>query len=122
MNKVSTTAAFAIAALLASPAVAKEKAPAEKPAFAAEKVVDDKALAKIAGREDINQLTQSDSNNSVTGNSVGDNSRTGTVSIKDQAFQNMNGLSILNANTGNNVAINATIQVNVAMPQVAAGN
>ncbi|MGZ8311836.1 MAG: hypothetical protein ACXWUR_07190 [Allosphingosinicella sp.] len=51
------------------------------------------------------------SNNVVSGDSV-----TGDVNISDNAFHNANGFMILNANTGNNVSINASINVNFMTP------
>ncbi len=118
-------------ALIAPPALAEEKraAPvveasspeaqtqaAPAPMFAEANAITDKKLATIAGREDVNQFTQSDQANSVEGNSVGDNSNTGTIVLSDNAFRNINGITILNANTGNNVAINASVQINIAVP------
>ncbi len=115
MNKISINCALLCAAV-ASPALAEEAKPADKPVFAEATPVAEGKLAKIAGREDVNQVTQSDQANSVGNNSVGDNSNTGTIEISDNAFNNMNGMTILNANTGNNVAINAAIQLNIALP------
>ncbi len=123
MTKISMAFALAAAAVAspalaedAKPAPAEQSAPAAKSVFADATPVDEGKLAKIAGKEDLTQLTNSDQTNSVGGNSVGDNSNTGTISISDNAFNNMNGMTILNANTGNNVAINASIQVNIALP------
>lgn len=76
--------------------------------------VDDTALQRIAGREDVNQVSYSEQVAGVTKNTIGDNSSTGTAQIAGNAFQNMAGLSILNVNTGNNVAINASMNVNVS--------
>ena len=76
--------------------------------------VDDTALHRIAGREDLNQVSYSEQVAGVTKNTIGDNSTTGTAQITGNAFQNMSGLSILNVNTGNNVAINASMNVNVS--------
>jgi hypothetical protein len=122
MTKTYTALACAIAAMSA-PAMAEEKpanadkvAAAETPVFADVQPVEETKLAKIAGREDLTQLTNSDQANSVEANSVGDNSRTGTVQFRDNAFNNMTGITIVNANTGNNVAINAAVQVNIALP------
>ncbi len=84
--------------------------------FANAEPVAEQNLAAIAGREDINQLTNAQQTNDVSGNEVGDNSVTGQINITDNAFSNTNGFVVLNANTGNNVAINASIQVNVALP------
>lgn len=77
--------------------------------------IDEKALGAIAGREDTTQVSQNEQFAGVTDNSVGDNSVTGDARIADNAFQNMSGLSILNVNTGNNVAINASMNVNVSI-------
>lgn len=82
-------------------------------------VLDDRELSAIAGREDTRQISLANQVTEVTDNSVGDNVRTGDARISDNAFQNMSGLTILNVNTGNNVAINAAMNVNIAIiPQV----
>ena len=44
----------------------------------------------------------------VTGTST-----TGNVQIVGNAFQNLQGLAVINANSGNNVAINAALNVTV---------
>ncbi len=72
-------------------------------------------LGRIAGREDISANAESNHTATVSNNSVGDNSRTGEVGIADNAFQNLSGLSVINVNTGNNVGINAAINVNIVM-------
>ncbi len=77
--------------------------------------LDDSKLQAIAGREDTRQAATADQAASVSNNSVGDNVRTGDARISDNAFQNMSGLSILNVNTGNNVAINAAMNVNISI-------
>jgi hypothetical protein len=82
--------------------------------FSTASAIDDTALHRIAGREDINQLAYAEQVAGVTKNSIGDNSVTGNVQISGNAFQNMSGLSILNVNSGNNVAINASMNVNVS--------
>ena len=73
------------------------------------------ALHAIAGREDTSQVSQADLKAGVSNNSVGDNAVTGAAQIDGNAFQNMSGLSILNVNTGNNVAINAAMNVNISI-------
>ena len=130
MLKNQVTGILALA-MIASPAMATEadvetstpetavEAEVSSP-FAKAKPIAEASLATIAGREDINQLTNADQTNSVSDNEVGDNSVTGELSISDRAFSNTTGFIILNANTGNNVAINASIQVNVALPQTGA--
>lgn len=77
--------------------------------------VSDTMLQTIAGREDTAQLSQADLKAGVANNTVGDHSVTGAAQIDGNAFQNMSGLSILNVNTGNNVAINAAMNVNISI-------
>ena len=116
------TALLAFVTLAAAPVAAQDAKPSEDQQtvetalFASAEPIEETKLAKIAGREDVNQVIQSDQQNNVGSNSVGDNSETGTITIRDNAFANLNGFTILNANTGNNVAINSSIQVNVALP------
>lgn len=75
------------------------------------------ALQAQAGREDVAMIAQSHSNASVAQNSIGNNSVTGEIRVTDQAFQNLSGLSLLNINSGNNVAINASMNVNISITQ-----
>ncbi len=116
------TALLAFVTLAAAPVAAQDAKPSEDQQtvetalFASAEPIEETKLAKITGREDVNQVIQSDQQNNVGSNSVGDNSETGTITIRDNAFANLNGFTILNANTGNNVAINSSIQVNVALP------
>lgn len=89
-------------------------------AFEAAGALDEADLGRIAGREDrgavIASATQRNTvaNNSVTGNSV-----TGNIAIDGNAFQNLQGLAVINANSGNNVAINSAMNVtiNMGLPQ-----
>ena len=99
-----------VSSALETPAVAT---PAATP-FGASAIGDD-ALGGIAGREDTNQYAIANLNAGVSRNSVGDNSTTGDAKISDNAFQNLSGLSILNINTGNNVAINAAMNVTISI-------
>jgi hypothetical protein len=84
--------------------------------FASERLADS-ALGQIAGREDVAQVSRADQVAGVSRNSVGDNVTTGEARIDGNAFQNMSGLSILSVNTGNNVAMNAAMNVNVSIQQ-----
>ncbi len=77
--------------------------------------VDDAALEAVAGREDTRQVALNEQSATVSRNSVGDNSATGDARVDGNAFQNMTGMSILNINTGNNVAINAAMTVNISI-------
>lgn len=72
-------------------------------------------LSAATAREDLNsqavsQLTASSSSNSVSGNS-----QTGNATFRDNAFANVSGLTVINSNTGNNVAINGAITVNLTI-------
>lgn len=77
--------------------------------------IDDQALERIAGREDTALIAESHQVATVTDNRVGNNVRTGDVRISDNAFQNLSGLSVISANSGNNVAINSSMNVNVTL-------
>ena len=77
--------------------------------------IDGEVLDQVHGRADLNQVAQSDHIAEVKDSSVSGNSTTGAVAIDGNAFQNLSGLSIVNANTGNNVAINASMNVNIAL-------
>lgn len=99
-----------------APAPIEVSAPEAPAPFVGSALADD-ALQAIAGREDTTQVAQSQQAATVTRNSVGDNVRTGDARIEGQAFQNLSGLAILNVNTGNNVAINAAMNVTVAIAQ-----
>ena len=79
--------------------------------------VEDTTLSSIAGREDTRQAATATQTAGVADSSVGDNVRTGDARIADNAFSNLSGLSVLNVNTGNNVAINAAMNVNIAIIQ-----
>lgn len=114
----------AIACLTASvPAIAQEAPLADRPDaemsatafFSGSAVVDEDVLRKVAGREDVVQAAQANLRAGVSNNSIGDNAVTGQAKIDGNAFQNMSGLSILNINTGNNVAINAAMNVNISI-------
>lgn len=103
--------ALAVAAMPA-PSLAQEPA-APAPVFGT--ALADGTLGSIAGRKDSAQLATATQSAGVARNSVGDNVRTGDAKIGDNAFQNLSGLSILTVNTGNNVAINSAMNVNIAL-------
>lgn len=110
MTRIAWTAAIAIpAAITAAPAVAQDR-----PVFAAP-VLTETDLRTVAGRQDTTQVATASQTAGVSRNSVGDNAVTGDARIADNAFQNLSGLSVVNVNTGNNVAINAAMNVNIAI-------
>jgi hypothetical protein len=98
---------------------APPEATAPKPTLAApfsdKNVVSDLALATATAREDLGQLANNDQTAAVSNSRVSGNVETGSASFSDNAFQNVSGLTVVNANTGNNVAINGAIVLNVAI-------
>lgn len=96
-----------VAAALATPAAAQD-------AFATE-VLDEAALGALAGRADTSLSARSQQTSVVAENSVGDGVLTGDVRIDAQAFQNLQGLSLLNVNTGNNVSMNSAMNVTISL-------
>jgi hypothetical protein len=83
--------------------------------FAADKAASTEILNRSTAREDISQVATSTQNSTVSGNSVSGTSTTGTVGFSDNAFQNASGLTVINANSGNNVSMNASMNVNIVM-------
>lgn len=106
MSRLFTTAAIAGLLLAAGPASAQM--------FGVAAVADD-TLGTVAGKADLEQSVRADNRATVSNNRVIGNSVTGVISIDGNAFQNLNGLAIVSANTGNNVVINASLNVNVAI-------
>ncbi len=83
-------------------------------AFAGAPAIADGALAQVAGREDSGtQIAIANQRNTVSGNSVVGRSVTGNVAIDGNAFQNLQGLAVISANSGNNVAINSAMNVTI---------
>jgi len=115
MAHQSLIAGAAVAILIAAvPAGAQEQAvPAPTP-FAETAPVAAEQLGSIAGQADVQQAVSAQNKAEVSRNSVSGNSVTGTIGLGN-AFQSMNGLSVLSANTGNNVAINSSLNVNIAI-------
>lgn len=71
-------------------------------------------LGRIAGREDTGtQVASATQRNTVANNSVVGNSVTGNIVIDGNAFSNLQGMAVINANSGNNVAINSAMNVNI---------
>lgn len=79
--------------------------------------VEEGALGAVTGMANLQQYASANNTSVVAGNSVNGHSITGEISIDGQSFQHLNGLSILTANTGNNVSINAAMNVNVSFQQ-----
>lgn len=100
----------------AAPAGAQNVTPTDpaQDAFAGTPAVADGALAQVAGREDGGtQIAIANQRNTVSGNSVVGRSVTGNVAIDGNAFQNLQGLAVISANSGNNVAITSAMNVTI---------
>ena len=98
------------------------QAPAASSPFAAATAVDEDELSQTRGGAG---MTITSGDNATVAGSVQDgtstnntvtNSMTGNSSISDNAFQNSNGFLMVNSNTGNNVVINSSMNVNIVMP------
>ncbi len=83
--------------------------------FGAVNPVENADLKVVTGQADLAQVVNAQNNGVVSGNTVTGNSQTGTIHFDSSSFQNLNGLSLLSANTGNNVSINSSLNVNVAI-------
>jgi len=76
--------------------------------------VSDGDLGNTAGREDTGAMIASATQrNTVANNSVTGDSVTGNVEIDGNAFQNLQGLAVISANSGNNVAISSAMNVTI---------
>lgn len=75
--------------------------------------IDTGSLDRETAREDTSQVAVSDQASTVSHNTINGPSVTGQVSIDGNAFQNLQGLAIINANSGNNVSVNASLTVNL---------
>lgn len=86
--------------------------------FSSATVADETALAQVTGMADVKALEQAISvrnTSTISGNIINGDPTTGTISIDGASFGGFNGLALVNANTGNNVSINAAMNVNVAI-------
>lgn len=105
-----------ISAMIGAPALAADPAAiGEGQPFASVAPVAGGDLAAITGRADTAMEVRANNTSAVSHNAVIGQSETGTISFDAASFQNMTGLSVLSANTGNNVSINASLNVNVAI-------
>lgn len=95
--------------LLAAPAVHAQQA------FQGNAAVSDDVLHAIAGRADIAVIAAASQTATVAHNSVSGISTTGAIAFEDNAFQNLSGFALINANTGSNVAINSSLSVSMSL-------
>jgi len=115
----SLTAAALTATLLCmtAPAHAQDATPSEDPSapFPATQAMEPSQLNAVTGKAEIAMAINANNTSEVSNNVVSGNSVTGTISFDGSSFDNLHGLSVLSANTGNNVAINASMNINVAI-------
>ena len=93
------------------PAPAADAAPTA--VFGSEATLDAADLERATAREDLSQVAIANQTAQVANSSVNGTSTTGAVTMSGNAFQGSSGLTIVNANSGNNVAINAALNVNI---------
>jgi hypothetical protein len=72
-------------------------------------------LSQITGRADTAQQIRAQNSSTVANNTVSGQSETGQINFDAGSFQALAGLSLLSANTGNNVSINSSLNVNVSI-------
>lgn len=115
-------AATLLAALgVACPAMAESSQPAGAgepvavAAFGSVASISDDVLAGITGEANVNMEVRAQNSSNVSNNAVIGNSVTGAIGFDSQAFQNLSGLAVVSANSGNNVSINSSLNVNVAL-------
>ncbi|RJF93611.1 hypothetical protein D3876_04675 [Sphingomonas cavernae] len=88
--------------------------------FAMATVVEEARLAAVTGMADVKDLRQAvnvRNTSTVSDNTINGDSVTGTIAIDGASFGGFNGLALVTANTGNNVSINSSMNVNVAIQQ-----
>ncbi len=116
MNSAFLIAGALTLGLIAAPAMAQTAATAEPSSpFAQTSTVGDGQLSAITGMDNLGQYVMAQNTSTVSDNHVDGNSTTGTISFDTGSFQNLSGLQVLSANTGNNVAINSSLNVNIAI-------
>ncbi len=81
--------------------------------FAGSAVASDETLDQATAREDLSIVAESQQTSNVSRTSIDGAPVTGEVRISDNAFENAQGLTIINANSGNNVSMNASINVSI---------
>ncbi|HEX4738361.1 MAG TPA: hypothetical protein VH331_12455 [Allosphingosinicella sp.] len=109
-------AAFMLpAAALAAPAPSTAAQAAAQPTAPFGSPLDDATMSKTTGRADTSMVAQSQQTSSVSNNTITGDSTTGDINIAGNAFQNASGLVLINANSGNNVSMNGSMNVNIIM-------
>jgi hypothetical protein len=88
--------------------------PADAP-FADASPVSGGELGAVTGQADLAMVVRAQNTSTVSNNTVSGQSQTGAIRFDPQSLSNLNGLSLLSANTGNNVAINSSLNVNIAI-------
>jgi hypothetical protein len=114
------------AAALAAPGQAGTAAPSTTTTAPAPSTfgaaLDDATMSKSTARADTSMIAQSRQTSNVSNNTITGDSTTGDVNIAGNAFQNANGMVLINANSGNNVSMNGSMNINIVMAAPAPKN
>ena len=115
--KAAFLSLVAVPAVSAQAQIAAADAPrdVEAGAFSAARAVTLQTLETATAREDLSIVAQTQQTSTVSRSSVSGNVTTGAVGVAGNAFQNATGLTVVNSNSGNNVAMNGSINVNIVM-------
>ena len=101
-----------------APALAQQADGAGKPPaqlFGDAAIIDGAELANTTGSANLSMVIAANNSSNVSGNNIVGVSNTGGISFDEASLSNLSGLSVLSANTGNNVAINSSLNLNVAV-------
>jgi hypothetical protein len=114
MSRLLQASAVLVALFAAAAARASDVAGDATP-FESSVPVPETTLSTIAGRANVAMAVNANNTAQVNGNSVNGTSTTGDIRFDTSSFADLRGLSLLSANTGNNVAINSSLNVNVSV-------
>jgi hypothetical protein len=98
-----------------APAALPTAAPSADGPFANATPVSGGELGAVTGQTDLAMVVRAQNTSTVSNNTVSGQSQTGAIRFDAQSLSNLNGLSLLSANTGNNVSINSSLNVNIAI-------
>jgi hypothetical protein len=86
-----------------------------KPIFSDAAIAPDDQLDQSTAREDLSVGAQTQQVGTVSRSTVSGTVSNGAVGIAGNALENASGLTLVNANSGNNVAMNGSINVNITI-------
>lgn len=113
--KVATAALLVTAAPVWADAGSEDAATVATSLFGEAASVANDELGAMTGQANVDMEVRAQNTSTVSNNRVSGNSVTGTIGFDSGSFQNLSGLSVVSANTGNNVSINSSLNVNLAL-------